>query len=84
MVTPSFVGRRERLTRIEVGESRKVSNVRIHVERVIGDLRSTYTILKGPVSVCELRVGPDGLSFIDKVSFVCCCLLNVSSGVVSG
>ncbi|KAI9552648.1 hypothetical protein GHT06_020519 [Daphnia sinensis] len=49
LITPTFLGRRSLLTRHETVFSRKVSNVRIHVERVIGKLRMTYTILKNKV-----------------------------------
>ena len=50
--TPAFKGKgRNQLTCKETQESRKISNVRIHVERVIDQLRNKYKILKGPLSV---------------------------------
>ncbi|KZS02881.1 Uncharacterized protein APZ42_034532 [Daphnia magna] len=46
LTTTAFFGKRSRLTRRETSFSRKVSNLRIHVERVIGRLRETYKITK--------------------------------------
>lgn len=82
LVTPAFKGSRSQLSQIEIEKSRRVSNVRIHVERVIGQLRRTFTILEGTLSINELRSDEDGLAFIDKIAFVCCCLLNANEGVV--
>lgn len=82
LITPAFKGRRDRLTTEEVENSRIVSNVRIHVERVIGQLRRTFTILEGKIKIDNLRADSDGLAFIDKIVFVCCCLFNCNSGVV--
>ncbi len=70
------------ITPANVGSSRSVSNFTIYVKKVIDHLRSTYTILNGPLSVNDLRTGPDGFAFVDKVAFVCCCLLNSGPSVV--
>lgn len=80
--TPSFVGRRSRLTRHETVYSRKVSNLRIHVERVIGKLRRTYKILTDRVPITCVRSDEEKLSYFDKVVFVCCCLTNANPSVV--
>ena len=83
VVMPAFKGRRERLTQIEVYNSKEVSNVRIHVERVIGQLKRTFSILQGPFTILELRSGSDSIAFVDKIAMVCCCLINACSGVIS-
>jgi len=80
--TPAFLGRRPRLTRREVNYSRKVSNVRIHVERVIGKLRQTYRILRDRVPINLIGRDDDKISFFDKIVFVCCCLCNANPSVV--
>lgn len=82
LVTPTFLGRRPRLTLRETIFSRKGSNVRIHVERVIGKLRRTYKILTDRVPVNLLRKDENDLSFIDKIVFVCSCLHNANPSVV--
>lgn len=68
LITPAFLGRRSRLTRHETVFSRKVSNVRIHVERVIGKLRMTYTILNNKVPVNLLRSDEEKITLFDKLS----------------
>lgn len=82
LITPAFLGRRTRLTRSEVNYSRKVSNVRIHVERVIGKLRQTFRILRDRVPVSLVGGDKDKISFFDKIVFVCCCLSNANPSVV--
>lgn len=77
LVTPAFKGTREPLTVPEIEKSRIVFNVRIHVERVIGQLRLSYTILHG-----KLKIDSDKLAFIDKIAFVCCCLFNCNASIV--
>jgi hypothetical protein len=82
LLTPVFLGRRTRLTRSEVNYSRKVSNVRIHVERVIGKLRQTFRILRDRVPVNLVGGNKDKISFFDKIVFVCCCVSNANPSVV--
>lgn len=82
LITPAFKETRSQLTQLEIENSRRVSNVRIHVERVIGQLKRTYTILEKTLSIKELRSDEDGLAFLDKIVFVCCCLLNANEEVL--
>ena len=83
LITPAFKGTRPQLSQFEVENSRKVSNVRIHVERVIGQLKRNFTILQGIITIDELRTDEDHLAFIDKITFVCCCPLNANESIVS-
>ena len=46
VVMPSFTKGVQQLSPTEVEQSRRISNVRIHIERVIGLLRQKYTILR--------------------------------------
>ena len=82
LTTPSFLTSKVRLTRRETAFSRKVSNVRIHVERVIGRLRRNFKILTDRVPIHLLRSGKDKFAFLDKIVFVCCCLTNANPSVV--
>lgn len=43
----SIYKRKDKLSPLEVEESQTIANVRIHVERVIGNVRKKYAILKG-------------------------------------
>ena len=47
LVIPAFTKGKKQLDPLDVEKTRNISNVRIHVERVIGRLRRKYTILQG-------------------------------------
>ena len=82
LVMPTFKGTRSQLEGAETEMSRFVSNVRIHVERVIGDLRKRFTILRGPIKIRDMCIDPHDETFIDKIVTVCCCLHNAMPSVV--
>jgi hypothetical protein len=82
LAMPAFKGTRLQLEGDEVEESRVISNLRIHVERVIGNVRKKYTILRGPIKIRDLCTDPHDETFVDKVVTVCCCLLNAMPSVV--
>ena len=48
LVIPSFTKGKTQLSQKEVETSKQLSQVWIHVERIIGLLKNKYTILKGP------------------------------------
>lgn len=67
----------------EVEEIRKLAHVRAHIERVIGHVRSKYSILNdtirlGSVVPCE---GED-VTLLDKIVAVSCALTNLCPSVV--
>ena len=76
---PSFTKGKRQLSQEEVETSKQLSQVRIHVERVIGLLKNKFNILKGPIPVCLLKHKNDvGVANIDKILLVCCALTNLS------
>lgn len=78
------MGKQAQLTQLEVQTSRTISNVRIHVELVIGNLKKKFTIMRGPIVVHHMTSCDDErLTLIDKITTVCCCLLNTTPGIVA-
>ena len=80
---PSFTRGKKQLSLQEVEHSKRISKVRIHVERVIGLLKNKYTILQGILPVCLIKHKYDtDYSNIDKILVVCSALLNLCPSVV--
>ncbi|XP_077547468.1 uncharacterized protein LOC144159692, partial [Haemaphysalis longicornis] len=82
LVMPAFTKGKPQLSAYEVEKTRKVANVRIHVERVIGLLRNKYRILKHTLPVEVLSCDPDGPTVLDRIVFVCAALANLSDSLV--
>lgn len=82
LIIPHFKGRESQLSHLQVEESREVSNVRIHIERVIGLGKNVYTILNGPLKPYTMKCDDDGISFVEKVITVCYSLVNLLPRIV--
>lgn len=80
---PAFMRGRSQLEAKDVEETRKLAHVRIHVERVIGCVRSMYTILNDTIRL-GLVVPCDGedLTLLNKIVAVSCALTNMCPSVV--
>lgn len=81
---PIFTKGKDKLHPLEIEHTRKVANVRIHVERVIGQLRLKYKILdvrKFPLS--EIAQNVNEYSVMDQIVFVSCALVNLCTPIVS-
>ena len=74
MNLPAFTKGKKQLSAMEVESSRRLSRVRIHVERVIGMLRQKYTITNSFFY--------SSTSLIDKVVTVCAALCNCCDSVI--
>ena len=82
---PSLTKGQDQMRAEDVEDTRVIANVRIHVERVIGNLRKKYSILNGTLPIdCLLSKG-DGtekLTTLEKIVHVACALINLCPSVV--
>ena len=80
---PAFTKGKDQLSTIEVEEMRTIANVRIQVERVIGNVRQKYSILQSTLSIdfVTKRAGEE-YPLINHIIRVCCALCNICDSVV--
>ena len=76
--TPAFTSGRNQLSGIEVEQTRRIANIRIHVERVIGNIRKKYSILSATQPIQFLMSSDESKCFLDKIVHVCCALIKVT------
>ena len=79
---PAFTKGKEQLDAISVEETRRLANVRIHVERVIGVVRQKYQILSGILPIETVTSSETTEPLIDDIVKVCCALTNMCDSVV--
>ena len=87
LAIPAFTRGKDQLDPVDIGATRGIANVRIHVERVIGLLRRKYTILSGTLPIDFLMCDPNGSQekstpTIDRIINVCSALVNLCPGIV--
>lgn len=82
LVIPAFTKGVSQLHPLELEETRHIAHVRIHVERVIGLIKSKYKILHGtlPISIVSTRINNE--SVLDKIVTVCCALINLCPPII--
>ena len=80
---PAFTKGKDKLSPLQVEETRAIANVRIHVERVIGAVRQRYTILKETLPIdFIIKRYLEQEPLVDSIIHVCCTLNNLCDSVV--
>lgn len=87
LVVPSWTKGKKQLSAYECTYSRDRSNVRIHIERVIGLLKNRYTILRGTIPITVIKSLKEesqnaSLASIDRILQVCGALCNLRESIV--
>ena len=80
---PAFTKGKSQLSPLEVENTRKLANVHIHVERVIGATRQHFSILMYTLPThYVIKKSPQDIPTIDKIVLVCSALNNLCVSVV--
>ncbi len=80
---PAFTkGKGQLSSALEVHDTRKIANVRIHVEQVIGAVRQKYSILQSTMPIQYVNKRKGTCPTIDMIVLICCALCNVCESVV--
>ena len=79
---PAFTTGIKQLGGIEVEPIRQIANVRIHVERIIENIRKKYSILGATQLIDSVTVGNREVTTPDKIVTSCCALVNLCDSVV--
>ena len=80
---PDFTKGKQQMPLLEVERSCKILNVRIHVERVIGNIRKKFSLLNSQLPIDFLMKKDNAeYSTVDKIVTICCALCNLCDSVV--
>ena len=82
---PPFTKGKKQLSKVEVNTAGQLTQVRIHVERVIGLVRQKFLILQSTLPINMIKTDNSDekdISAADKIVIICCALCNCCDSVV--
>ena len=79
---PAFTKGKSQLSGIKVEQTRNMANVRIHVERVIGNIRKKFSLLSATQPIDFVTSPDESKTLLDKIVYVCCALVNMCNSVI--
>ncbi|KAK3922032.1 Protein ALP1-like [Frankliniella fusca] len=83
IIMPSFMNGRSQLSTHDVVTSNEISNVRIHVERVIGLLKRKFLFFSRPLYTALMQTSKmEAETRIDNIVKICCALVNLCPPIV--
>ena len=82
LVIPSFTRGKKQLKPEDVELTRRIANVRIHVERVIRSIKEKYSLLNRTLPIDFLLNRDKSFITLDKIVLICCALVNLCPSVV--
>ncbi|XP_078665956.1 uncharacterized protein LOC144908269 [Branchiostoma floridae x Branchiostoma belcheri] len=83
LAMPAFTRGGKQLDPVDIERTREIANVRIHVERVIGQVKQKYKILQETLQIHYVS-SAEGVTkpMADKMIRVCCALCNLCPPIV--
>ena len=85
LLIPAYTRGKQQLSTQEVEETRQLARVRIHIERVIGQMRKKYKILHNTLPISLIKCPSDSCKnncTIDRILIVTSALTNLSPPVI--
>ena len=85
LLIPAFTRGKKQLLKQEVEKTRQLARVRIHVERIIGQMRKKYKILQNTLPINLIKCPSDNDKIdctIDRILTVTAALTNLSPSVI--
>ena len=82
LVIPSFTRGKKQLNPRDVEMTRRIANIQIHFERVIGSIKQKFSLLDRALPTDFLLNRDESLTTLNKTALICCALVHLCPSVV--